>query len=224
MPLCLVLLCLSEDRELNLICSVLSPTLSVCIKTFWTYPWVCLYKIMLCSRAVVPKWRDTQEEGCRAGQQHWNMKEIVDIYCFMSHSELWTQGREFLVAHLQSDVVQTSRSLITLNMNGWIRDGTVPIKWHGTIFRNVIFVVVWNVITPGDILVIIWTLNENIILWFWHLIFIFYLTAKLNTVLLPWKTHCCCYFYEPFSNKTVHHHICTKTTELVKGRLHWFFF
>lgn len=51
----------------------------------------------------MPKWWESQR-GERAGQQHWNMNEIVDIYCIMPQSELWTQTREFLVAPLQSNV------------------------------------------------------------------------------------------------------------------------
>lgn len=59
---------------------------------------------MLYSQAGAPKWWETQW-GEGAGRQRWNMKEIVDIYCFMPQSELHTENRGFLVAPLQSNVV-----------------------------------------------------------------------------------------------------------------------
>lgn len=149
MPLCLVPLCLSVDRELNLICSVLSPTLSVCIKTFWTYPWVCLYKIMLCSRAVVPKWGDTQEGGAGA-RQSWTaaLEHERDCRYLLLHVPQWAVDTGQRIFTSSSAVRCSSNlrwryqsSLQTLHMKGWIRDSTVRIKWHRTVSRNSIFVV-----------------------------------------------------------------------------------
>lgn len=95
MSLCIA--CLSVERKLKLICCVTSQT-SGCVDC----------NLVKCAGAA-PCFQtggDVQPgSGARAGRQHWNMKEVVDIYCFMSHSELRTKGGEFLAAHLQSNGV-----------------------------------------------------------------------------------------------------------------------
>lgn len=108
----LVLVCLARDREINLICSVSRQTPGRVDYNLLKSagPPCCL---SLLTHVVEPgrgaKIRGNSfwvGGGGGVGQQQWNMKEMVDIYCFMSQSELWTQSWEFLVTHLQSNIVQ----------------------------------------------------------------------------------------------------------------------
>ena len=108
----LVLVCLARDREINLICSVSRQTPGRVdynlLKSAGPPPQLPVFINSCCSarQGSQNKRKLIWGEGGLAGQQHWNMKETVDIYCFMSQSELWTQSREYLVTHLQSNIVQ----------------------------------------------------------------------------------------------------------------------
>lgn len=109
------------DRELNFICSVTSLTPGCVdyslLKSAGTTSSYVFINLVLCSQAGVPKW---WRGGNSVGGG--DMKETVDIYCFMSQSELW----EFLVADMQSNVVHTPMILFE---SGDTNDSDIKHVW-----------------------------------------------------------------------------------------------
>lgn len=110
-------MCLSMDRKFKLICSVISRTTG-CVD------YNLIKSAGPASMSIFTNSCCAARQGCQNGgetqrvaeldKQHWNMKEVVDIYCLMSHSELWAKARGFLVAYLQSNVLQTPHGVILI--------------------------------------------------------------------------------------------------------------
>lgn len=134
---------LPRRSELNFICSSSSVTTGCINRNLLISAGASSTSRLQQLWSVVQPAKGSQNEGGEShglGQRHRNMKELVDIYCFRSQSELWTQSGEFLAAHLQSNVVHTP--LILIRIQAKILDvvqthQVCPAKCIPTIWLNI---------------------------------------------------------------------------------------